>query len=284
MRRIIVPNPKSPLQSHRSPVHIGSVTLRSRNMAALAAFYENSIGLVRIAEAADKIIMGSGGVGYLHLLAAPDARQEPHGGAGLFHTAFLLPSRGELGVWFQAAHGRDVRFDGASDHGVSDAFYLTDPEGNGIEVYADRPPSAWARPAGGKPHEVLMTTLAMDIKGVVAEGAKRAPRATFPDAAAIGHVHLKVGDIAPAQTFYGETLGLERTYGRPGAAFFAAGGYHHHIATNTWSSAGAGRRDPSNAGLAAVEFVVDSGHVMATLGGKLDDPWGNRLVFTASAT
>ena len=271
---------KSPLQSHQGPVHIGSVTLRARNMAALAVYYESSIGLTRIAEAADKITLGSDGVGYLHLLAAPDATPEPRGSAGLFHTAFLLPSRAELGVWFKAAHGRDVRFDGASDHGVSDAFYLTDPEGNGIEVYADRPPATWARPAGGKPHDVLMTTLAMDVAGVVAEGAKLQPRALFPDAAAIGHVHLKVGDITEAQAFYGGTLGLDRTYGRPGAAFFATGGYHHHIATNTWSSAGAGRRDPNCAGLAAVEFVVDGGHVMASLGNSLSDPWGNQLVAT----
>jgi catechol 2,3-dioxygenase len=274
-----MPKHQSPLQSHQAPVHIGSVTLRARNMAALAAYYETSIGLQRVAETADRITLGSGGVGYLHLLAAPDATPEPHGSAGLFHTAFLLPSRAELGVWFKAAHERDVQFDGASDHGVSDAFYLTDPEGNGIEVYSDRPPETWTRPAGGKPHEVLMTTLPMDVTGVVAAGVKLPVRAAFPDAAAIGHVHLKVGDIAAAEAFYGGVLGLDRTYGRPGAAFLSAGGYHHHIATNTWSSAGAGPRLANSAGLAGVEFVVDPSHVMAMLGETRDDPWGNRLTF-----
>jgi catechol 2,3-dioxygenase len=274
-----MPKQASPLQSHQAPVHIGSVTLRARNMAALAAFYESSIGLVRVTETADGITLGSGGVGYLHLLSTPDATPEPRGSAGLFHTAFLLPSRAELGVWFKAAHERDVQFDGASDHGVSDAFYLTDPEGNGIEVYSDRPPETWKRPAGGKPFEVQMTTLPMDVSGVVAAGAKLPARAAFPDAAAIGHVHLKVGDIAAAEAFYCGVLGLERTYGRPGAAFLSAGGYHHHIATNTWSSAGAGPRAANSAGLAAVEFLVDAAHVMATLGATRNDPWGNHLTF-----
>jgi catechol 2,3-dioxygenase len=276
-----MPKSTSPLQSHQGPVHIGSVTLRARNMAALAAYYESAIGLARVAETADRITLGSGGVGYLHLLAAPDATPEPRGSAGLFHTAFLLPSRAELGVWFKAAHARDVRFDGASDHGVSDAFYLTDPEGNGIEVYSDCPPEQWARPAGGQPHEVLMTTLPMDVAGVVAAGAKLPARAGFPDGAAIGHVHLKVGDIAAAEAFYGGVLGLDRTYGRPGAAFLSAGGYHHHIATNTWSSAGAGVRLANSAGLAGVEFVVVGTHVIATLGNTRDDPWGNHLTLRA---
>jgi catechol 2,3-dioxygenase len=274
-----MPKSTSPLQSHQGPVHIGSVTLRARNMPALAAYYERSIGLQRVAETDERITLGSGAVGYLHLLAAPDATPEPRGSAGLFHTAFLLPSRAELGVWFKAAHGRDVRFDGASDHGVSDAFYLTDPEGNGIEVYSDRPPEQWARPVGGKPFEVQMTTLPMDVAGVVAAGAKLPVRAAFPDAAAIGHVHLKVGDIAAAEAFYGQVLGLDRTYGRPGAAFLSAGGYHHHIATNTWSSAGAGPRAANCAGLAAVEFVVDADHAMAKLGPSHNDPWGNHLTF-----
>jgi catechol 2,3-dioxygenase len=114
---------------------------------------------------------------------------------------------------------------------------------------------------------------------VVAAGAKLPVRAAFPDAAAIGHVHLKVGDIAAAEAFYGQVLGLDRTFGRPGAAFLSAGGYHHHIAANTWSSAGAGPRPANSAGLAGVEFVVDGAHVMATLGEGLDDPWGNHLTF-----
>jgi catechol 2,3-dioxygenase len=183
----------SPLLSHQGPLHIGSVTLNARDMTALAAYYERAIGLQRIATSNDRITLGSGGVGYLHLLATPDAKPEPQGCAGLFHTAFLLPSRGDLGVWFKAAHGAQVRFDGASDHGVSDAFYLTDPEGNGIEVYADRPVSAWARPAGGRPFEVAMTTLPMDIAAVIKAGEAHAGQpqtnGRFPDEARIGHVH-----------------------------------------------------------------------------------------------
>jgi catechol 2,3-dioxygenase len=297
----------SPLQSHQAPIHVAAVSLRVRDLAAVAAYYETAIGLERIAATADRITLGAGGVGFLHLLAAPAAKPEPRGSAGLFHTAFLLPSRAHLGAWFKAAHDRNVTFDGASDHGVSDAFYLTDPEGNGIEVYSDRPAASWGRPVGGKPFEVLMTTAPMDVAAVVAEATKltvaeatkltvaEATKSTvaeavtlgaaaaaerFPPDARIGHVHLKVGDIATATAFYTAVLGLDRTYGRSGAAFFAAGGYHHHVATNIWSSAGAGPRDASCAGLASVEFSVGPDHPMAVHAPHIDDPWGNRLTVT----
>jgi catechol 2,3-dioxygenase len=277
--------PGSPLLSHQGPLHIASVSLRARNMDQLATYYERVIGLQRIASGPDRITLGSGGIGYLHLLAAVDALPEPPRSAGLFHTAFLLPSRAELGVWFKAARLRNVRFDGASDHGVSDAFYLTDPEGNGIEVYADRPMAAWSRPAGGRPYEVEMTTLPMDVAAVVAAAdalGTTAASGGFPAQARVGHVHLKVGDIAAAEAFYHDVLGLDRTTGRAGAAFFGAGGYHHHIATNTWGSAGATKRQATWAGLAAIEFAVDANHKAASLGSAIDDPWGNRLTFSTA--
>jgi catechol 2,3-dioxygenase len=275
------------LESHNSPMHIGSVTLRARDMAGLAAFYESEIGLDRIAALPDRVSLGSGGVPYLHIDAAPDGEAERSGAAGLFHTAFLLPDRASLGRWFLRAHERGVPFEGASDHAVSEAFYLSDPEGNGIEVYVDRPRSRWEQEADGG---VRMTTLRMDVAAVVAEGRERGVGdGRLPEASRIGPVHLKVGDASAAERFYSSAFGLQVTHRRePHAVFLAAGGYHHHLGANTWASAGAGRRVPGALGLAELELAVTDPALFTALCGRTgaafaEDPWGNRIALTDAA-
>jgi catechol 2,3-dioxygenase len=271
----------STLESHRAPIHIGSVTLRSRDMDGLAAFYERRIGLDRLAADAARISLGSGGVAYLHIEAAARGTAEPEGAAGLFHTAFLLPDRASLGRWFAAAHARGVRFEGASDHAVSEAFYLSDPDGNGIEVYHDRPRDEWrAEPDGG----VRMTTAPMDVEGIVEAGRLAGGGAgRFPADSRIGHVHLKVGDAAEAQRYYMDALRFDVTHRRPPhAAFLSSGGYHHHLGVNTWMSRGAGRRDPEALGLAEIGLAVRDEALKAEIasrmgGNAFTDPWGNRL-------
>ncbi len=270
------------LESHRAPIHIGSVTLRSRDMQGLAAFYEHKIGLDRLAGDAARISLGSGGDAYLHIEAAAHGAVEPEGAAGLFHTAFLLPDRASLGRWFMRAHALGVRFDGASDHAVSEAFYLSDPDGNGIEVYHDRPRDEWrAEPDGG----VRMTTAPMDIDGVLAAARATAGEGDgrFPAETRIGHVHLKVGDATEAQRFYVDALGFDVTHRRPPhAAFLSSGGYHHHLGVNTWMSRGAGRRDPEALGLAEIGLAVADDALRAEIAGRMGgraftDPWGNRF-------
>jgi catechol 2,3-dioxygenase len=250
----------STLESHRAPIYIGSVTLRSRDMDGLAAFYERRIGLDRLAADAARISLGSGGVAYLHIEAAARGTAEPEGAAGLFHTAFLLPDRASLGRWFAAAHARGVRFEGASDHAVSEAFYLSDPDGNG------------------------MTTAPMDVEGIVEAGRLAGGGAgRFPADSRIGHVHLKVGDAAEAQRYYMDALGFDVTHRRPPhAAFLSSGGYHHHLGVNTWMSRGAGRRDPEALGLAEIGLAVRDEALKAEIasrmgGNAFTDPWGNRL-------
>ncbi|MGL4241614.1 MAG: VOC family protein, partial [Beijerinckiaceae bacterium] len=185
------------LESHKAPVHIEAVTLRAADMAALASWYEAKLGLDLIATAADRISLGSGGVPYFHIDAAPNGREEGRASAGLFHTAFVLPDRASLGRWFLRAYQLGVPFEGASDHAVSEAFYLSDPEGNGIEVYVDRPRAEWRKEPDGGVH---MTTARMDVESVVAEGREKGDGdGRFPFAARIGHVHLKVGDAAEAE-------------------------------------------------------------------------------------
>jgi catechol 2,3-dioxygenase len=275
------------LESHKAPIHIDAVTLRSGDMAALAAWYEATIGLDRIAAAPERVSLGSGGVAYLHIDAAPGAAPEPDGAAGLFHTAFLLPDRASLGRWFLRARDAGLPFEGASDHAVSEAFYLTDPEGNGIEVYVDRPRAEWRKEPDGGVH---MTTARMDLESVVAEArASGLTDGRFPAASRIGHVHLKVGDAAEAERFYAGVLGLDVTHRRaPDAVFLSSGGYHHHIAANTWSSRGAGLRAPGGLGLAEVAMAVTDAaalrDIVARAGGPmLTDPWGNRIALVDRA-
>ena len=281
------------LESHKAPLHIGAVTLKAHDMPALARFYEAVIGLDVIAASAEKITLGSGGVGYLHLLAAPHAALAPRIAAGLFHTAFLLPSRAALGAWFKGARQRGAPITGASDHDVSEAFYLDDPEGNGIEVYADRPREQWRHEGD----EIYMTTSRMDVRAVVAAGDGLAGEGCFPAESRIGHVHLKVGEIAAAERFYNSLMGLDIMAKRPGGTFFSAGGYHHHIATNTWQSAGALPRDETSLGLVTVDIDVSDASIMDGIEARLTvepikgaarsfavlDPWSTELRFTLAA-
>jgi catechol 2,3-dioxygenase len=268
------------LESHKAPIHIRSVTLRARDMGGLAAFYEDKLGLDRVSALPDLISLGSGGEAYLHIASAPDGEREPDAAAGLFHTAFLLPDRASLGRWFLRAHGLELPFEGASDHAVSEAFYLSDPEGNGIEVYRDRPRSDWRKEPEGGFH---MTTARMDIQSLASEGREMAGDGRFPAGSRIGHVHLKVGDAAEAERFYAKALGLDVTHRRPPqAVFLSSGGYHHHIAANTWMSQGAGGRAKDALGLAELELEVPDAALKSAIAARtgnetFDDPWGNRI-------
>lgn len=209
-----------------APLYPVAVALAARDAAGLAAWYGRLLGLETRRQ---------GGLwqvgGLLRLRDAPQARAERGDEPGLFHTAFLLPSRAALAGWLRHAAALGVALEGASDHGVSDALYLSDPEGNGIEVYADRPRAGWPRPGAGE--RIGMGTSRLDLPALLAE----APRAAPPPGVRIGHVHLRGGDIPATAAFY-EGLGLEETHARPRARFLASGGYHHHLAVNGWHSAG----------------------------------------------
>lgn len=270
-----------------SPLRIGRVQLRVRDLATMADFYQRVIGLAVIETGADRVTLGTPTAPLLVLQADPGATPRNPRDAGLFHTAFLLPSRADLGRWLAHALQSGIALDGASDHLVSEAIYLTDPEGNGIEVYADRPVPRW-RDATGQVH---MATHALDGRGVLAAGT--GAWAGFPDGGLIGHVHLQVGDTDAADRFYGDILGLDITSRYPGASFFGSGGYHHHLAGNVWNSRRAGPRPAKAAGLDRVELVVRSPDALAAIlqraaGAGLDvdrlgtshivrDPWGTTL-------
>lgn len=254
------------------PLAFGSATLRVRDLDLVTRYYEEELGFALLAKDRQGATLGVADRTLLHLLADPGARLPAAHEAGLFHLAWLLPSRQDLARWAQRARAMGLGM-GASDHVVSEALYLTDPEGNGVEVYADRPPPAWDFSAG----TVRMATRRLDLGALAASaGGECAP---VPPGTVLGHVHLKVGAIAPAEAFWSEALGLDVTARYGAEAVFLAGlhasgrRYHHHIAANTWHSAGAGPRLPGTAGLD--HFVVEAPHLPA---GERSDPWGNRAV------
>ena len=274
-----------------APLRIGRVRLRVRDLEAVSDFYQRVIGLAVIEQSAKRATLGAGTVPLLELLADPAASPRNPRDAGLFHTAFLLPTRADLARWLAHAVKLGVKLQGASDHIVSEAIYLADPEGNGIEVYADRPPLGWRDTNG----QIRIATEPLDAPGLLAAGT--GDWAGFPAGGIIGHVHLQVGDVGAAEAFYRDILGFQVTSHYPGASFFGSGGYHHHLAGNTWNSRGAGSRPDGATGLDAVEVLVrdlalhgailaraTAAGVAVTADGQpasLRDPWGTAIVLVA---
>lgn len=247
---------------------IASVTLTVRDLDRVARFYQDVIGLTPIATDATSVWLGVDGRQLLRLLHRPDLRPVDPAAAGLFHTAFLLPTRADLGRWLTHAAANGIKLQGAADHLVSEAVYLADPEGNGIEIYADRPRTAWR----WEGTQIAMVNARLDLPALMALDA--APWTGAPSGTTIGHVHLQVGDIAAAEPFYVAGLGLDITRRMPQALFISAHGYHHHLALNTWNSQGAGPRDPTRAGLATVTLRTGAPRPSVT------DPWGTAITFT----
>ncbi len=264
-----------------APVEIGRVTLTVRDLPAMTAFYQTALGLHLLSGDAASAQLGAGDRVLLELRGDPAARRSSPREAGLFHTAFLMPSRAALARWLIHAADSHVSLQGASDHHVSEAIYLADPEGNGIEVYADRPRRNWTGPDGA----LKVTTEALDLNDLArtADG----PWSGAPEGTVVGHVHLQVGAVPQAEAFYRDILGLAVMTHYPGAAFYGSGGYHHHIATNVWNSRGAGPRALPATGLTGLEFRADPAEydaITARTGGPATaDPWGTPITLTRKA-
>lgn len=231
-----------------APFQVEAVALTVRDLPLVARFYEEAIGLEPLAADAAEAALGAGGRTLLRLRSDPHASPAARGEPGLFHTAFLLPSRGDLGAWLAHARANGIRLTGAADHTVSEALYLSDPEGNGIEVYVDRPREAWPRDG----ERIPMPNDPIDLSALAASAP--APWTGAPEETVVGHVHYRVGSIPDEEAFWRNEIHLALTHRYPEASFLAAGGYHHHVAVNTWSSAGAGRRPEGRLGLAETWF------------------------------
>ena len=190
------PNPSStPTFASRTPLHIGAYGLAVRDLDKVAAYYRDVLGLNELERGNGTVRLGVDGVTLLELTHQPDFKPDDPRTAGLYHTAYLMPTRADLGRWLVHVAHDQVPVTGASDHGVSEAIYLDDPEGNGIEVYSDRPPSEW----DWKDNQVSMKTVALDVQSLLRLGAEQMPWIGAPGGLRIGHIHLRVGAIETAE-------------------------------------------------------------------------------------
>jgi catechol 2,3-dioxygenase len=283
----------SPL--HRlSDVEVGPVRLQVADLSRSVEFYEGILGLELLDRSGSRASLGAAdGRPLVELRERPGARPVPRPGRnGLYHFAILLPDRADLGRFLGHLGALDVPV-GLADHLVSEASYLRDPDGLGIEVYADRPRDAWRHRDG----EVLLTTDPLDVDDLVRAGGAGTWNG-IPAGSVMGHLHLQVGSLQVASRFYHEALGLDRTmWSYPGALFLGADGYHHHLGLNTWGdpidplpedarllewSLSVGPDTPLEA---ILDALGDAGGTVASdeNGWVVVDPWGTALRLGARA-
>ncbi len=280
-------------QGHRLPAstRMGGVTLQVSDLTRSRDFYQQTLGFHVIAAGHGRVLLGAhGGTDPLIELVENRAGRSLRSARslGLYHIAILLPSRSELGRFFVHLQSLGIRA-GAADHLVSEALYLQDPDDLGIEVYADRAHALWRR--NGR--ELLMASDPIDVRGLLAVAGDTA-WAGMPAGTTVGHVHLHVGDLELAARFFGDGVGFDQmVWSYPGALFMAAGGYHHHLGTNTWAGARAQPAAPDDPRLlewslllpttvdvqSAAENLQSLGHPITPEGADVvvRDPWGTQL-------
>lgn len=276
---------------------MGVVRLTVADLERSRRFYEQALGL-RASEQDDgtRAFGVSGAQPLVELRADSSAPALNRRATGLYHLAILVPGRVDLALALARLAEARWPLDGASDHLVSEALYLSDPDGNGIEIYRDRPREDWGRRVNG---DVEMDTVPLDLNSLVAElEGGRELQALAPPGTRIGHVHLRASDIRQAEEFYSGVLGFDvtvRTY--PGALFVSAGGYHHHIGVNTWQSLGAAPPAPGAIGLRNFEITLPNAEELARVlarvsaagieirdderGSLIRDPSGNGVLLRA---
>jgi catechol 2,3-dioxygenase len=253
---------------------IGAVALTVRDLERSLDFYENALGFRALERNGNEAALGADGNPLLELHADPSAPEPPPRTTGLFHYAILVPSRPELARSLARLAERRWPLTGASDHLVSEALYLNDPDGIGIEIYRDRPRDEWPREGG----TIQMATLPLDLDGVLGDLPDQPPVEGLAGGTRIGHVHLNVADLADSEAFYCDELGFEVTVrAYPGALFVAAGGYHHHVGLNTWNGPGAPPPPEGAIGLRHFEIVVPGGSDRELM----RDPSGNGVLLRA---
>jgi catechol 2,3-dioxygenase len=296
--------PRDPeeLGTTAEPVHdaiadatsVGAVHLTVGDLERSLDYYRTEIGLSVLEQGGGEASLGTGGRELLHLVEQPGA-QPPGHSTGLYHFALLVPERTDLAAWLAHAARDRVGMTGMSDHFVSEALYLRDPDHHGIEIYWDRPREQWE----GQVHR--LTTLPLDVDSILNEldDPVSTPFDGLPDGTVMGHLHLKVADVDSTIRFYRDVLGfaLMAQLG-PMAAFLAAGGYHHHLGSNTWESAGASAPPEGTAALRHGTIVLPDSAERDRVVGRLEhagddvadhggdplvhDPSGNALVLAVA--
>jgi catechol 2,3-dioxygenase len=278
---------------------MGLVALAVADLDRSVTYYRDALGFAVLDRAEHTATLGAGSTPLLLLTEEPGARPWPHdrrGYTGLYHFAILVPTRADFGRWLRHWLALGFPLPGQGDHLVSEALYLSDPDGNGIEIYRDRPRSEWRWVNGA----IQMAVDPVDIAAVLDEAEQAGePWTGMAAATRLGHMHLQVGDVAQAEAFYTGILGFEVMARMPTALFVSAGGYHHHIGMNTWHSGGSG---PAPAGFAGLRFytiempteearaavvarVRAAGQDAAERDGvvTIQDPWCNTILLTPGA-
>jgi len=272
---------------------MGAVTLLVGDLDGMTRYYRDVVTLQVLSSEGGTVTLGRAGRPIVMLRHEPALKHATPGSAGLFHTAILFETQAALAAaLYSVARRAPGTFTGSADHLVSQAFYFTDPEGNGIELYWDRARTEWSWVHG----QIEMATLYLDPNAFLGEHLteEAASGAAAQDAASVGHVHLSVGDVATARAFYVDALGFDETatLGNQ-AVFMSAGGYHHHMAMNVWNSRGAGPRMPA-LGLGRVDLALPDADSLGALAERVrhhgievrddgrtlsfDDPWSNALL------
>jgi catechol 2,3-dioxygenase len=236
--------------------HIGRVRLRVADLPRALAFYCDLLGWQQTNSEPGMAFLSAGSDQpvRIELVERPGAPRQPMRSAGLYHIAIRVPDRAALGMLLQRLMQANYPLQGGADHLVSEAIYLADADGNGVELYRDRPRPDWPR----RGDTVQMSSDPLDARGILREAAQ-AERSWqgIPEQTDIGHVHVQVSDLAQAERFFSKIIGLDVTQrDYPGALFMAAGGYHHHVGANIWSSRGAPPAPEDAAGLAFFELVI----------------------------
>ena len=278
---------------------VGLLSLTVADLARSLAFYTEALGFALLEQAGGAATLGVGATPLLLLTEYAGAQPWPHdrpGYTGLYHFAVLLPARADLGRWLRHWLELGLPLPGQGDHLVSEALYLSDPDGHGIEVYRDRPRDDWTWANG----QVQMAADPVDIQGLLAEGERAGePWRGLPHGTRLGHMHLQIGAIHEAAAFYHDILGFDIVAQMPTALFVSAGGYHHHIGLNVWHSRGAGPAPASTAALrfftidlptedaraAVLRRLDDAGHRYTRTGAvvAVQDPWRNTILLQVGA-
>ncbi|HEU4785477.1 MAG TPA: VOC family protein [Ktedonobacterales bacterium] len=272
---------------------VGLVALTVADLGRSLTFYTDIFGFTLLDQKAAAATLGTPSAPLLLLREEAGARPWPHDQyayTGLYHFAVLVPTRRDLGRWLRHWLQLGLPLPGQGDHLVSEALYISDPDGNGIEIYRDRPRSEWHWDDG----QVRMAVDPVDIRGVLGEAEKDdEPWAGFPDGTRVGHIHLQIGDVPKAKVFYHDVLGFDIVASMPSALFVSAGGYHHHIGMNIWHSRNAPPAPAGTAGLRFFTLEIPSEEARSAIVARLDaadipstqtpdavivqDPWQNTL-------
>jgi len=284
----------TPTTSIDPATEVGLLSLTVSDLARSVTYYTEALGFSILERDASSATLAAGEKPLLLLSERPGAHPWPRGGSsftGLYHFAILMPTRADLGRWLR--HWLELGFPlpGQGDHLVSEALYLEDPDGHGIEIYRDRPRTEWQWANG----QIQMAADPVDIRGLLAD-AERAgePWRGLPAGTKLGHMHLQVGDIAQAEAFYQGVLGFDIVIRMPSALFISAGGYHHHIGMNIWHSRGAGPAPVDSVGLRFYTIDLPSDNARQAVIGRIEaagvpyqqkgnvvavqDPWQNTIL------